>query len=98
MTSFLRAVRDLAAANPALAASQNGASAVVGRGRKECDNARFKRSNQLKLCGRTASSHIRLRGGAGDELYDEGARVWSGAVHSRPAMVAFCKQPEDVEA
>jgi FAD/FMN-containing dehydrogenase len=26
----------------------------------------------------------------GHELYDEGSRVWSGAVRSRPAMVAFC--------
>ena len=34
----------------------------------------------------------------GHELYDEGSRVWSGAVRSRPAIVAFCKQPEDVQA
>ncbi len=34
----------------------------------------------------------------GDELYDEGSRVWNGAVRLRPAMVAFCKQPEDVQA
>ncbi|HYZ31319.1 MAG TPA: FAD-binding oxidoreductase [Crenalkalicoccus sp.] len=34
----------------------------------------------------------------GHELYDEGCRVWSGAVRSRPAIVAFCKQPEDVQA
>jgi FAD/FMN-containing dehydrogenase len=34
----------------------------------------------------------------GDELYDEGSRVWSPAVRRRPAMVAFCKRPEDVQA
>jgi FAD/FMN-containing dehydrogenase len=32
----------LAAGNPALAANRNGASAVLGRGPKECDNAEFK--------------------------------------------------------
>jgi hypothetical protein len=32
------------------------------------------------------------------ELYDEGSRVWNGAVRRRPAMIAFCKQPEDVQA
>ncbi len=34
----------------------------------------------------------------GDDLYDEGSRVWNGAVRRRPAMVAFCRQPEDVQA
>lgn len=34
----------------------------------------------------------------GHELYDEGARVWNGAARRRPAIVAFCKQPEDVQA
>jgi FAD/FMN-containing dehydrogenase len=34
----------------------------------------------------------------GDELYDEGRRVWNGAVRRRPAIIAFCKQPEDVQA
>ena len=34
----------------------------------------------------------------GDELYDEGARVFNGAVRRRPAIIAFCKQPEDVQA
>jgi FAD/FMN-containing dehydrogenase len=34
----------------------------------------------------------------GHELYDEGCRVWNGAVSRRPAIVAFCKQPEDVQA
>jgi FAD/FMN-containing dehydrogenase len=34
----------------------------------------------------------------GDELYDEGSRVWNGAVRRRPAIIAFCKQPEDVQA
>jgi len=34
----------------------------------------------------------------GDELYDEGTRVWNGAVRRRPAIVAFCKQPADVQA
>ncbi|MEA3073709.1 MAG: hypothetical protein QOD29_5155, partial [Alphaproteobacteria bacterium] len=29
---------------------------------------------------------------------DEGARVWNGAARRRPAIVAFCKQPEDVQA
>jgi hypothetical protein len=34
----------------------------------------------------------------GDELYDEGSRVWNRAVCRRPAIVAFCKQSEDVQA
>jgi FAD/FMN-containing dehydrogenase len=34
----------------------------------------------------------------GSELYDQGCRVWNGAVRRRPAVVAFCKQPEDVQA
>jgi FAD/FMN-containing dehydrogenase len=34
----------------------------------------------------------------GDELYDEGRRVWNGAVRRRPAIIAFCEQPEDVQA
>ena len=34
----------------------------------------------------------------GDELYDEGSRVWSPAVRRRPAIIAFCKGPEDVQA
>ena len=34
----------------------------------------------------------------GDEFYDEGSRVWNGAVRHRPAIVAFCKQPADVQA
>jgi len=34
----------------------------------------------------------------GDEHYDEGLRVWNGAVRRRPAMVALCEQPEDVQA
>jgi FAD/FMN-containing dehydrogenase len=34
----------------------------------------------------------------GDERYDEGCRVWNGAVRHRPAIVAFCKQPEDAQA
>ena len=34
----------------------------------------------------------------GHELYDEGCRVWNGAVRSRPAIIAFCKQSEDVQA
>jgi FAD/FMN-containing dehydrogenase len=34
----------------------------------------------------------------GHELYDEGCRVWNRAIHHRPAMVAFCKRPEDVQA
>jgi FAD/FMN-containing dehydrogenase len=34
----------------------------------------------------------------GHELYDDGSRVWNGAARRRPAIVAFCKQPEDVQA
>jgi FAD/FMN-containing dehydrogenase len=34
----------------------------------------------------------------GDELYDKGCRVWNGAVRRRPAIVAFCRQPDDVQA
>ena len=34
----------------------------------------------------------------GDERYDEGCRVWNAAVRGRPAIVAFCQQPEDVQA
>ena len=32
------------------------------------------------------------------ELYDKGRRLWNRAVHRRPAIIAFCKQPEDVQA
>jgi FAD/FMN-containing dehydrogenase len=28
----------------------------------------------------------------GHQLYDNGSRVWNGAVRRRPATVAFCKQ------
>jgi FAD/FMN-containing dehydrogenase len=35
---------------------------------------------------------------SGHELYDERSRVWNGAVQRRPAIVAFCEQPEDVQA
>jgi FAD/FMN-containing dehydrogenase len=31
-------------------------------------------------------------------LYDDGCRLWNGAVRHRPAIVAFCRQPEDVRA
>jgi FAD/FMN-containing dehydrogenase len=34
----------------------------------------------------------------GHELYEQGCRVWNRAVRSRPAIVAFCKRPEDVQA
>jgi hypothetical protein len=34
----------------------------------------------------------------GDELYDEGCRVWNAAVRRSPAIIAFCKQAEDVQA
>jgi FAD/FMN-containing dehydrogenase len=34
----------------------------------------------------------------GDELYAEGSRVWNGAVCHRPAIIAFCDQPGDVQA
>jgi FAD/FMN-containing dehydrogenase len=34
----------------------------------------------------------------GHEFYDEGSRLWNGAVRRRPAIVAFCGQPEDVQA
>jgi FAD/FMN-containing dehydrogenase len=34
----------------------------------------------------------------GQERYNEGLRVWNGAVRRRPAIVAFCQQPEDVQA
>jgi FAD/FMN-containing dehydrogenase len=34
----------------------------------------------------------------GDGLYAEGSHVWNGAVRRRPAMIAFCKQPEDAQA
>jgi FAD/FMN-containing dehydrogenase len=34
----------------------------------------------------------------GDEFYDEGCRVWNGAVSRRPAIIALCKRPEDVQA
>ena len=33
----------------------------------------------------------------GHKLYDEGCRVWNGAVRSCPAIVAFCEQPEEVQ-
>jgi FAD/FMN-containing dehydrogenase len=34
----------------------------------------------------------------GDELYEKGCRLWNGAVRRRPAIIAFCRQPEDVQA
>ena len=34
----------------------------------------------------------------GDELYEKGCRVWNGAVRRHPAIIAFCGQPEDVQA
>ena len=34
----------------------------------------------------------------GDELYEGGRRVWNGAVRRRPAIIAFSRQPEDVQA
>jgi FAD/FMN-containing dehydrogenase len=34
----------------------------------------------------------------GHERYDEGCRVWNGAVRRRPAVIVFCKGPEDVQA
>ena len=34
----------------------------------------------------------------GHELYEEGSRVWNRAARRRPAIVAFCKRPEDVQA
>jgi len=34
----------------------------------------------------------------GEELYDKGSQVWNGAVRHRPAMIAFCNKPEDVQA
>ena len=34
----------------------------------------------------------------GDELYEKGRRLWNGAVRRRPAIIAFCKRPEDVQA
>ena len=41
------------------------------------------------------SGRVALPGG---ELYDEGSRVWNGAVRHPPAIVAFCRQPDDVQA
>jgi FAD/FMN-containing dehydrogenase len=34
----------------------------------------------------------------GHELHEEGSRVWNRAVRRRPAVVAFYKRPEDVQA
>jgi FAD/FMN-containing dehydrogenase len=34
----------------------------------------------------------------GDQFYGEGSRVWNAAVRRRPAIVAFCNQPKDVQA
>jgi FAD/FMN-containing dehydrogenase len=34
----------------------------------------------------------------GDELYGKGCRIWNGAVRRQPAIVAFCRRPEDVQA
>jgi FAD/FMN-containing dehydrogenase len=34
----------------------------------------------------------------GHEPYDEGCRVWNAAVRRSPAIIAFCKQAEDVQA
>jgi len=43
----------------------------------------------------TISGHVAL---PGQGRYDAGSRVWNRAVRRRPAMVAFCKQSEDVQA
>jgi FAD/FMN-containing dehydrogenase len=43
----------------------------------------------------TLSGGVALPGHA---LYDGGSRVWNGAVRRRPAIIAFCRQPADVQA
>jgi hypothetical protein len=43
----------------------------------------------------TMAAHVAL---PGDELYEQGSRVWNSAVLRRPAIVAFCERPEDVQA
>jgi FAD/FMN-containing dehydrogenase len=44
---------------------------------------------------RTTISDVAL---PGDELYETGCRVWNGAVRRHPAIIAFCRRPEDVQA
>ncbi len=34
----------------------------------------------------------------GDDSYDRARKVWNGAVDHRPALVAFCETPQDVQA
>src|SRR5260221_4619409 len=34
----------------------------------------------------------------GDDCYDRARKVWNGAVDHRPALVAFCETPQDVQA
>jgi FAD/FMN-containing dehydrogenase len=34
----------------------------------------------------------------GDKLYDAANRIWNGAVRHRPALIAFCDRPQDVQA
>ena len=84
-------------APPALAASRNGASAIVGRSRKECDDANFKGSISSS-CADELRATLSDVAQPGDELYEKGCRVWNGAVHRRPAIIAFCRRPEDVQA
>ncbi len=55
------------------------------RGRSSC-------ADELRA---TISGRIAL---PGDALYNKGTRVWNGAVRRRPAIIAFCEQPEDVQA
>jgi FAD/FMN-containing dehydrogenase len=60
----------------------------------------------LKLKNRIRSGYVdelraSVSGGValpGDELYDLGRHVWNGAVRRHPAIIAFCRQPEDVQA
>lgn len=33
-----------------------------------------------------------------DQTYADACRVWNGAVHRRPAIIAFCERAEDVQA
>jgi FAD/FMN-containing dehydrogenase len=52
----------------------------------------------------SASSADELRGAIsggvalpGDEFYDAASRIWNGAVRHRPALIAFCDRPQDVQ-
>ncbi len=67
-----------------------------GLSRKERDNAGFQESSSA-ACANEMPVARPCRAGR-EKSYDAGSRAWNGMVGRRPAMGAFCNQPEDVQA